>query len=134
MRSAKAPFAGKADIPDSGYDLFYDYGLIEASFAQQYGIRLRSENDMSFDEFRTLLAGLNGDTPLGNIVQIRTERDRSRLNKFTPAQRRIRSEWARFRAGKTAERSSPVNREKYAAAMKNFAAMFRALAGGDGNG
>lgn len=89
---------------------------------------------MSFDEFRTLLAGLNGDTPLGAVVQIRSERDRRRINQFTPAQRRIRSEWAEFRAGKAG--SVPVNRvnrEKYDAAMKSFAAMFRAMAGGESN-
>lgn len=127
-----APFAGRTDVQESFYDLFYDYGLIEASFAQQYGIRLRSEEDMSFDEFRTLLAGLNGDTPLGTVVQIRSERDRKRINQFTPAQRKIRSEWAAFRAGKAG--SDPVNREKYDAAMKSFAAMFRAMAGGESNG
>jgi len=87
---------------------------------------------MSFDEFRTLLAGLNGDTPLGAVVQIRSERDRRRINQFTPAQRKIRSEWAAFRAGKAG--SVPVNREKYDAAMKSFAAMFRAMAGGESNG
>lgn len=86
---------------------------------------------MSFDEFRTLLAGLNGDTPLGVVVQIRSERDRKRINQFTPAQRRIRSEWAAFRAGKAG--SAPVDREKYDAAMKSFAAMFRAMAGGESN-
>lgn len=85
---------------------------------------------MSFDEFRTLLAGLNGDTPLGAVVQIRSERDRKRINQFTPAQRKKRSEWAAFRAGKAG--SVPVNREKYDAAMKNFAAMFRAMAGTTG--
>lgn len=87
---------------------------------------------MSFDEFRTLLAGLNGETPLGAVVQIRAEKDSKRIRQFTPEQRRIRSEWASFRAEKAGR--SPVNREQYDAAMKSFAAMFRAMSGGDENG
>lgn len=133
MRNASVPFAGKGEYSDSCYDLFYDYGLIEASFAQQYGIRLRNEDDMSFDEFKTLLAGLNGDTPLGAVVQIRAERDRSRINKFTAQQRRMRSEWAAFRARKARQNNAPMDMDNYNAAMKSFAALFRSLAGGEDN-
>ena len=37
------------------YDLFEDWELIEASFTAQYGIRLRNETNMTWDEFCTLL-------------------------------------------------------------------------------
>ena len=76
-----------------GYDLYEDYDLIEASFAQQYGIRLRHEKDMPYSEFTTMLSGLDGETPLGRIVSIRTEEDKDRLKAFTPAMRKIRRDW-----------------------------------------
>lgn len=75
------------------YDLFDDYDVIEASFAQQYGIRLRVENDMLWDEFSTLLAGLNGETPLGYLVRIRGEKDPKKRKQFTKAEQKIYSDW-----------------------------------------
>ena len=129
MRSASAPFAGSHKQQETYYDLFYDYPLIEASFAQQYGIRLRYEDDMSFDEFKTLLAGLNGDTPLGTVVRIRSERDSKVLKSYTAEQKRIRTEWRNFRAGNMLKQVK-TNRDEYDMAMKGFADMFRGLARG----
>lgn len=48
---------------------------------------------MSWREFSYLLEGLSGNTPLGQIVNIRAENDPERLKDFTPEQRRIRSEY-----------------------------------------
>jgi hypothetical protein len=73
--------------------MYEDWALIEASFTAQYGIRLRNEPDMSWDEFCTLLSGLMPETPLGNIVSIRAEEDKNRLKSFTPEQHKIRDEW-----------------------------------------
>ena len=128
-RSARNPFAGSAADTENFYDLFFDYPLIEASFAQQYGIRLRREEDMSFDEFKTLLAGLNGDTPLGTVVRIRSEKDHKVLSKFTHEQKRIRAEWRRFRS-QNVLKTANTDRAQYEAAMKGFADMFRGLAKG----
>lgn len=55
---------------------------------------------MSWDEFADLLAGLNNETPLAAVIRIRLENDPERLKAMTPAQRRMRSEWQRVRAGK----------------------------------
>lgn len=77
------------------YDLFEDYDLIEASFAQQYGIRLRVEDEMEWDEFATLLSGINGETPLGYVVRIRSEKDRKKVQKFTKSERKIYDDWRR---------------------------------------
>ena len=45
---------------ETWYDLFDDWSLIESSFAQQYGIRLRKDlNKMEWGEFVSLLSGLN---------------------------------------------------------------------------
>ena len=75
------------------YDLFEDWELIDASFTAQYGIRLRNEPDMSWDEFCTLLSGIMPKTPLGQIVSIRSEEDENMLKSFTKEQHKIRDEW-----------------------------------------
>lgn len=73
--------------------MYEDWGLIEASFTAQYGIRLRQEEDMSWSEFCTLLAGIMPETPLGQVVSIRSENDKNALKNFTKEQHRIRNEW-----------------------------------------
>ena len=78
---------------DTFYDLFEDYSLIEASFAQQYGIRLRVEDEMEWDEFIVLLAGLNGETPLGNVIRIRSEKDNKKIREFSQDERKIFNDW-----------------------------------------
>lgn len=93
MRKRKNDFKTQNKNQEAYYDLFEDYGLIESSFAQQYGIRLRIENDMTWDEFSTLLSGLNADTPLGNIVTIRSEKDPKKIKEFSAEQKRIRNEY-----------------------------------------
>ena len=75
------------------YDLFEDWELIDASFTAQYGIRLRNEPDMSWDEFCTLLSGIMPKTPLGQIISIRSEEDKNMLKSFTEEQHKIRNEW-----------------------------------------
>jgi hypothetical protein len=77
---------------------------------------------MPFGEFATLLGGLNGDTPLGATVQIRAERDRKAIRKFSREQRRIYNDWHRRRA-------KAVTREEYESAMKGLSQAFRGLGG-----
>lgn len=93
MRKLKNDFGNKLASGDDYYDIFEDWDLIEASFVQQYGIRLRHERYMPWGEFTTLLSGLNYKTPFGQIVSIRSEKDHERLKLFTPEQKRIRNEW-----------------------------------------
>lgn len=77
---------------------------------------------MSWDEFSTLLAGLNGETPLGYVVSIRSETDKDRLKQFSPAERKIRNEWrARHRVVVT-------DKTENQKALENFHALFKALA------
>lgn len=72
-----------------------DYDLIAASFSAQYGIRLYTKEfkDMKWQEFVALLSGIGPDTPLGRIVQIRSEDDKDVLKGFSKEEKRIRSEW-----------------------------------------
>ena len=92
-RSPRLDFAKRQAYKEDWYDLYEDWGLIEASFTAQYGIRLRQEEDMSWSEFCTLLAGIMPETPLGQVVSIRCENDKEVLKRFTKEQHRIRNEW-----------------------------------------
>lgn len=98
MRSRRPDFAKSKGASNDWYDLYEDWDLIDASFAKQYGIRLRNEPDMSWGEFSTLLAGIMPETPLGQIVSIRSETDKGMLKNFTSDQHRIRNEWRSRRA------------------------------------
>lgn len=113
---------------ETWYDLFDDWDLIESSFAQQYGIRLRKNiSDIEWGEFTSLLAGLNGETALGNIVRIRSENNHEALKNFSKEELRIRSEWR----NKTA---SQINEEDYNTAMESIKNMFKSIAKqGDNN-
>jgi hypothetical protein len=75
----------------------------------QYGVRMYSAEfrEMTCNEFFSLLSGLNPDTPLGNLVQIRSENDPEVLKRFNSAQKKIRDEWRR-------KHPLPVNRDKEA--------------------
>lgn len=104
--------------------MFEDWGLIEASFAEQYGIRLRSEPIMTWGEFVTLLSGLNGETPLGRIVAIRAENNKDVLKNFSKEQRKIRMEWRNKQA-------ESVPKQSYEQVISNFEKAF-AVAFGKG--
>ena len=77
----------------------FDWDLIVSSFAQQYGIRLHNEYDtIPCQEFRQLLSGLNGDTPLGYVVQIRSEKNPKKIKEMTRNEKEIRMKWNQFKA------------------------------------
>lgn len=78
---------------------------------------------MTWDEFSTLVAGLLPDTPLGYIVQIRSENDREKLKHFTPEQKKIRAAW-RTRNMKKVEMSPEEARKAVEQFEKMMAAMF----------
>lgn len=103
------------------YDILEDYDLIESSFAEQYGIRLRKENDMSWGEFCTLLSGINEKTALGKIVSIRAEKDNKIIKEFTQEQKRIRNQWKKRNV-------KNMDSKDYDQAIKNFENMFKAMA------
>ncbi len=81
---------------------------------------------MSWSEFSTLLAGLMPDTPLGQIVSIRSENDKEMLKHFTPEQHRIRNEWKGRQA-----REMMANPETAAQMVKAFQNACKAAFGKD---
>ena len=63
-------------------------------------MRVQSDefHTMSWDEFSDLVSGLNEQTPLIRVAQIRLENDPERLKHFTKEQRKMNADWKRKRA------------------------------------
>lgn len=112
MKRLRPDFENKASSKsDSFYDIHDDWDLIEASLAKQYGIRIRNEKSMSWSEFSALVSGLMSDTPLGQMVVIRSERDSKAIKGFSPEQRRIHTEWKRRSAAKQIKNPEKLNED-----------------------
>lgn len=113
----------KISSSEEYYDLEEDWELIEASFLKQYGIRLRNQEDMSYSEFCSLLSGIMPDTPLGQIVSIRVEKDPTVIANFTKAQKRIHKDWIIHRNRKL--KQDPIRYKAYIDGLQNFARQFK---------
>lgn len=107
---------------DGWYDLRSDWVLIEASIAKQYGIRLRKELDMPWGEFCTLVSGLMSDTPLGQMVSIRSETDKNIIKNFTPEQRKIRNDWILRKVNNKLNDKNQLDKD-----MENLANVFKKM-------
>ncbi len=81
---------------DDFYDLEYDAVLIEQSIAKQYHILPSQQEDLSYSDWAKLVSGLMNDTPLGKVVEIRSEDDAEIIKNMTKEQLAIRSEWQSF--------------------------------------
>lgn len=104
-----------------------DWKLIEASLAQQYGLRVRKEiKNLTWGELSSYIEGINSDTPLGQIISIRKENNREKLKDFTQEQHRIRNEY-RNKMMKQAPKISDEELQKQLEGMKQA---FIAMAGG----
>lgn len=94
-----------------------------SSFAQQYKIRLYYEYEsISCEEFRQLLSGLNGDTPLGYVVQIRAEKNPKKIREMSNQDKKIRSDWAKFKSNQKEKNIIELKKEDIS---KVFSKMFR---------
>lgn len=125
MRRLKTDFANSATPKsDIWYDLREDWPLIEASFASQYGIRLRQASDMPWSEFTNLVTGLLPETPLGAVVKIRSEDDPKMLKQFNRDQMEIRNKWRDRQALKQLD--NPEILEK---SMDNLSKMLKSMFG-----
>lgn len=104
-----------------------DFDLIVSSFQSEYGVRVYSEDfkNMKWDEFASLLNGLSADSPLGRLVQIRTETDKEVIKNFTLHQRKIYNDWQTKRL----ENSSPQENEN---AIEQMRQVFVSMALGGG--
>ncbi|MEI3431181.1 MAG: Gp15 family bacteriophage protein [Clostridia bacterium] len=108
---------------ENWYDMEDDWELIASSLKTQYGYSIRKEiNDMNWAELSSDISGLMADTPLGNIVQIRSEDDKEKLKYFTQEQKNIR--W-KYRM-KIAQN---VDKEEYKKVIAKFQQLFKGMAG-----
>ena len=94
-----------------------DYDLIEASFLSQYGIRLKV-SELQYDEFLNLTSCLMPDSPLGQIVAIRSEKDQEIISNFNETQKKIYNDWK--------NRNKENSEHEYRQSMDALFAMFRA--------
>lgn len=110
---------------DPYYDLFEDWDLIVSSFLSQYGLRIRTKEfeSVTWDEFRSLLAGISPDTVLGRVVAIRSETDKNVIKHFSRDQKRIYDAWR----NRKAEAMTPEN---FNQAMEKLEDMMARLCGG----
>lgn len=108
---------------ENWYDMEDDWELIASSLKTQYRYSIRKEiNNMSWAELSSDISGLMADTPLGNIVQIRSEDDKEKLKYFTQEQKNIR--W-KYRM-KIAQN---VDKEEYKKVIAEFQQLFKGMAG-----
>lgn len=113
------------------YDIHFDALLIEQSLAAQYGILPAAQGELPYSEWAKLVGGLLDNTPLGRVVAVRAECDRKVIAHMNPWAKRIRSEWASFRAKKQLRTSSP---EQLRVEMAGLEQAIARLFGGDRHG
>ena len=89
----------------------FDAVLIEQSIAKQYHILPSEQGNLSYSDWSKLVSGLMHDTPLGQVVAIRSEDDKVVLKKMTPEQRAVRSEWFAFRASNVQYSAEDMRRQ-----------------------
>lgn len=83
----------------------------------QYGIRLERE-DLPYIEYRRLLSGIMYNTPLGEVVRVRSETNAKTIREMTAHEKKIRAEWQHF----SSTRKAKGNRRAEDAGMLAFAA------------
>lgn len=81
-------------------------------------------DDMEWREFVTLLSGIMPETPLGQIIKIRSEDDEDILQHFSSEQNRIRNEWHNRQLQETMKQMKQMNKEEVMMQMK---AMFKSM-------
>ena len=122
MRKWKNDFKNQSNN-EAWYDFEEDWELIASSLKTQYGYSIRKEiNNMDWAELCSDISGLMGDTPLGNIVQIRSEDDKEVLKNFTQEQKNIR--W-KYRM----KMAQNIDKEKYKKVIASFQKAFKEMAG-----
>lgn len=105
------------------YDMEEDWELIASSLKTQYGYSIRKEiNNLSWAELSSDISGLMGDTPLGNVVQIRSQDDKDILKSFTKEQMEIRRKYRNKIAKK-------ISKEEYNRVIAEFQKAFKEMAG-----
>lgn len=115
-----------AEQRDNYYDLNFDERTIEESIWQIYGISPSEQDDMLVSDWLRAIDGLGKcENPLTNIIRIRSETNKDRLKHYGDAEKRIRREWAEFRASQRGEKVvdaeiERANADAFQAAMRQM--------------
>ncbi len=110
---------------ETWYDLEYDRELIIQSISKQYHILPSEQEELHYSDWISLVAGLMHDTPLGQVVRIRSEKDKNMLKSFGAYENKLRSEWFEFRSRHTAQTATEQDKLDVANYFYNmFANMF----------
>jgi len=123
MMRLKHDFQNDTVTQESWYNLREDWVLVEASLAKQYGIRIRNESNMPWLEFCTLVGGLMPDTPLGQVVGIRSETDVEIIRNYSTDQNRIHDDWQKRLANNKLEDKIKLEKDMEAMSLM-LASMF----------
>ena len=118
----------KSKFEESWYDLEYDRELIIQSIAKQYHILPSEQEELHYSDWFELLSGIMHDTPLGQIVRIRSEDNKDMIKNFTPYEKRIHTEWTAFRDSQTAEKFTVKEKADVA---NYFEKLFTNMLGGE---
>ena len=122
MRKWKNDFKNQLSN-EAWYDFEEDWELIASSLKTQYGYSIRKEIDnMNWAELSSDISGLMGNTPLGNIVEIRSENDKDKLKNFTQEQKNIR--W-KYRT----KMAQNVDQKEFKKVITDLQKMFKEMAG-----
>ena len=124
-RKQRNDFSEASDQLAEWYDADLDKNLIEASFASQYGIRM-SQEDIRVSEYYRLLGGLMHDTPLGAIIEIRSETSPDILKHFSSEQNKIRNEWRSYITKKKYDSMTTEEKNKQ---INDLKSMFKSMSG-----
>ena len=109
---------------ETWYDLEFDALLIEQSIAKQYGVLPTAQGELPWSEWAKLVGGLMDDTPLGRVVTTRSETDRELIKQMGPWQRRVRAEWAAYRAKTRPARDQEADKRALRAMEATIARLF----------
>lgn len=112
---------------ESYYDFDFDRELIVQSISKQYHILPSEQEELHFSDWYQLVAGLMNDTPLGQIVQIRSEKDKDIIKHYGNFEKRIRREWREF----CSRQKEKVSEKSKLEIANYFDKLFESMFGGD---
>lgn len=115
----------KSKTNESWFDLEHDKELIIQSIAKQYHILPSEQENLHYSDWYELVSGLMHDTPLGQIVRIRSEDNKDIIQNFSNVEKQIRSDWLLFRSKNTNTKVESEDAARY------FEKLFASMLGGE---
>lgn len=88
----------------------------------QYPGKNLYDESMDWVQFSALLAGIMPETPLGQIVSIRSEEDPRTLKNFTDEQHQVRNSWREKKRQEQLSSLDSADMEKQIADLQNMMA------------